>query len=100
MAFGESAILRSKHTVRSVHRVAKHSTNHKYFGRQREIPSFFHSYTIIYLSKNATIIYVITFCLFVSLSLEIFFFQTVKNNSLNCVTSLQDSNLITKCPKR
>jgi len=71
MAFGESAILHSKHTVRSVRRVAQHSTNHKYFGRQREIPSFFHSCTLIYLFKNATIICVITFCLFVSLSFEI-----------------------------
>jgi len=73
MAFGEFAILRSKRTVRSVHRVAKHSTNHEYFGRQREIPSFFYSCTLIYLFKNATIICVITFCLFVSLSLEMNF---------------------------
>ena len=75
MAFGEFAILHSKHTVRSVHRVAKHSTNHKYFGRQREIPSLVHSCTLIYLFKNATIICILTFCLFDSLSLEINFFK-------------------------
>jgi len=46
MTFSEFAILHSKHTVRSAHRVAKHSTNHKYFGRQRDsiIFSQLHTY--------------------------------------------------------
>jgi len=71
MTFGESAIVHSKHTVHSLHRVAKHSTKHKYFERQIQ---FFYSYTLIYLSNNATIICVLTFCRVVSFSLEINFF--------------------------